>query len=78
MESITRHPEGKRPRGVLMRAMDAEHPLPSSGGGRERSADSPYYVASEDLFSIGLLARAMEYAVAPIPTPSPGKIPSPT
>ena len=26
-----------------------------------------YYVASEDLFSIGLLARAMEYAVAPIP-----------
>ena len=26
-----------------------------------------YYVASEDLFSIGPLARAMEYAVAPIP-----------
>ena len=26
-----------------------------------------YYVASEDLFSIGFLARAMEYAVAPIP-----------
>ena len=26
-----------------------------------------YYVASEDLFSIGLLARAMEYLVAPIP-----------
>ena len=26
-----------------------------------------YYVASEDLFSIGPLAKAMEYAVAPIP-----------
>ncbi len=26
-----------------------------------------YYVASEDLFSVGPLARAMEYAVAPIP-----------
>ena len=26
-----------------------------------------YYVASEDLFSIGPLARAMEYLVAPIP-----------